>query len=95
MPDSLKCFDLSNGFRIGQGDPLQQFLKENSGMAVVINLSALRRIDTLVLQLLLVAARDWARRGLGFTLVGLTQDVDEALLQMGAREDLLKRGVTA
>ena len=95
MPASLKSFDLADGYRPMPGDPLQDFLNKNRDQPVAINLAALRRIDTLVVQLLLVAARDWRRRGLGFTLTSLRPDLDEALHQIGVTDDLLGRRVTA
>lgn len=95
MPTSLQIFDLPDGYRPMPGDPLQDFLNKNRDQPVAINLAALRRIDTLVVQLLLVAARDWRRRGLGFTLTSLRPDLDEALHQIGVTDDLLARRLTA
>lgn len=95
MPASLKIFDLPQAYRPRPGDPLQEFLKNNSGLPVAINATALRRFDTLVVQLLLVAARDWRRRGVGFTLTGLRPDLDDALRQIGVTDDLLDREAAA
>ena len=95
MPASLRTFDLPEDYRPATGDLLQDFLNKNSSKPVAISVSALRRLDTLVVQLLLVAARDWRRRGLGFTLTGLRPDLDEALHQIGVTEDLLGRRATA
>jgi anti-anti-sigma regulatory factor len=95
MPANLINFDLPERYRPAPGDPLQEFLKKNSTRPVSINVAALRRLDTLVVQLLMVAARDWRQRGLDFTLIGLRPDLAEALDLIGVTGDLLDRGMTA
>ena len=95
MQVSLKIFDLPVGYRPAPGDPLLNFLGKNSGTAVRVNLAALRRVDTLVVQVLLIAARDWERRGLAFSLTGVRPDLDEALHQIGVTNGLIHREAAA
>ena len=89
MPASQKIFDLSQGYRPAPGDPLLDFLGKNRGVSVAVSLAALRRLDTLVVQLLLVAAQDWRRRGLAFSVTSVRPDLEETLRQLGVTADLL------
>ena len=95
MPASLKSFELPEGYRPALGDSLQDFLKMNGDAPVAISLAALRRVDTLVVQLLLIAAQDWRRRGLSLRVTGVRSDFEESLQQLGVTMDLLDREVTA
>ena len=95
MPANLNNFDLPERYRPAPGDALLEFLKTNSAMPVSVNVAALRRLETVVVQLLLVAAADWRRRGIAFTLTGLRPDLGDALDQIGVTRDLLDRGVPA
>ena len=67
----------------------QAFLSQNRQHAVHIDASGLRRPDTLLLQLLVAACRDWVARGLPFQLTGLPNRILTLLPPLGLRPDMI------
>lgn len=77
-----------------QADPdelfrLQAFLMTHRDRAIRIDAAALRRPDTLLLQLLIAACRDWAARGLPFQLADTPDRVTGLLPLLGLAPDLI------
>lgn len=68
---------------------LQAFLLVNRHHPVRIEASDLRRPDTLLLQLLVAACRDWVARGLPFQLTGLPDRILSLLPPLGLRPDMI------
>ena len=67
----------------------QAFLSVNRQHAVHIDASGLRRPDTLLLQLLVAACRDWVARGLPFRLTGVPDRILTLLPLLGLRPDMI------
>lgn len=68
---------------------LQAFLASARERPVCLNAARLTRPDTLLVQLLVAARRDWAARGLSFTLIETPDRVVEALSLLGLGPDLI------
>lgn len=68
---------------------LQTRLGAHRKQAFIVSAHAWRTFDSLTLQLLLSAARDWARRGQRFVVTGLSADMAAILGQVGVRPDML------
>ena len=68
---------------------LQAFLADNIGSAVVISATQVRRADTLLLQLLLAARRDWEQRKMSFSVVDLPEAVAVVLPVLGLLPDTI------
>ena len=67
----------------------QAFLLVNRQHPVRIEAGDLRRPDTLLLQLLVAACRDWVARGLPFQLTGLPNRILTLLPPLGLRPDMI------
>lgn len=68
---------------------LQGFLSDHRQHPVRIEVGGLRRPDTLLLQLIAAACRDWAGRGLPFRLTGLPERLGTLLPILGLKPDMI------
>lgn len=68
---------------------LQAFLAANRDEPICIEAEELRRPDTLLLQLLVAACRDWAARGLRFRVTGASDRVLSLLPLLGVEPHLI------
>lgn len=89
MTDSWKSFALPEVYHPADDVSLQAFLRENSNSAIRVDATRLRRLDTMLIELLLSAARAWRQKGLGFELVQLSRLNEETCLGLGLRSDHL------
>lgn len=72
------------------GDPaIAAFLHAHRNRPVEVSARALRRIDSLLLQFLIVAAADWRARGLPFRLTGLSPSQADLLALLGIGPGIL------
>lgn len=62
---------------------LQTFLAANRDRSVCLEAQALRRPDTILLQLIVAACRDWTARGLSFRLDGFPDRMMSLLPLLG------------
>lgn len=95
MAESWKHFVLTENFRPADDGRLKLFLLENAGCAVRIGAGNLRRLDAMLLELLLAAARVWRMRGQKFEVTEVSLPIEDAFLRMGALPELLVRRVAA
>lgn len=95
MPDTWKDFTLRDGEGAAKGGNLSTFLTGSAGSSARLNAAGLRRLDTMVLQLILCAAAERARRQIGFELVDVPEPIDAQLCLLGVTQDILKRKVAA
>lgn len=84
-------FAIPETYRPAADDSLRAFLRDHSASAVRISVAAVRRFDTMLVQLLLCAARDWKRRGLEFDLCGVSEVFDARLQILGVTRGILQR----
>lgn len=89
MTDTWKSFVLPEAYRPAEQDDLQAFLRENPNSAIRVDASRLRRIDTTLVELLLIASRAWRERGQGFEVTQLSRLNEEMCLSLGLRSDHL------
>lgn len=89
MTDTWKSFALPEVLRPAEDDSLQAFLRDNATSAVRIDASRLRRLDTPLIELLLIGAKEWRAKALPFELVGLSRVSEEVCMQLGLRSDHL------
>ncbi len=68
---------------------LQAFLDANRNEPICIKADELRRPDTLLLQLLAAACRDWVARGLRFRVTGASGRVLSLLPLLGVEPHLI------
>ena len=95
MAEVWKDFALPENFTPAEDGSLVAFLAQNSEAAVRIDLGALRRLDTQVVELLLTASANWARRGRKFQVSRVSATNEEVFMHLGIKADLLERSVAA
>lgn len=95
MAGTWRDFALQEDFVLAEDGGFQNFLKENSGFSVRIDAGNLRRVDTLLVELLLSAATAWHKRGLGFQLTRVSDAHEQTLEHLGITSNLLERGQLA
>ena len=95
MAVGWKDFEVSHEFTPAEDGSLVAFLAENVTSAVRIDVGALRRVDTVLVELLLCGAVNWAKRGLKFQVTGVSEAHEEVFVHLGIRADLLERSVAA
>ena len=89
MTDSWKTYALPEVYRPAEQNGLQAFLRDNARSAVRIDASRLRRLDSILVELLLCASRAWREKGLAFELVQLNRPNEEVCITLGLRSDHL------
>ncbi len=95
MTDTWKTFGLPENFNPAEDDSLQNFLSESTKFPVRIDAAKLRRLDTMVVELLLCAARSWQGRKLNFEVIHVSAEIEEVFVRLGITADLLARSVLA
>jgi anti-anti-sigma regulatory factor len=90
-----KDFAVPEEFTPAGDGSLVAFLAENAASAVRIDVGALRRVDTMLVELLLCGAASWAKRGRKFQVTGVSAAHEEVFLHLGITVDLLERSVAA
>jgi anti-anti-sigma regulatory factor len=95
MAATLKTFALTENFLPSQDGTLQKFLNENSKMAVRVDTGKLRRMDTMLVELLLCAAASWRKNGLKFQVTNLSAENEGVFMKLGITSDLVERSVAA
>jgi hypothetical protein len=93
MAGTWKDFALQEDSVNAEDGKVHDFLMENKDFSVRIDAGNLRRIDTMLLELLLSAASEWRKCGLGFRMTGVSQDNEDVLVRLGITPDLLERSV--
>ena len=88
-------FALPEDFTPAEDGSLVGFLAENLTNAVRVDVGNLRRLDTMLVELLLSAAATWARRGLRFEVTRVSAASEEVLQHLGITADLLDRRLAA
>jgi len=71
---------------------LHEFLMASRTVPVCLSARALRRMDCLLLQYLLAAARAWGAKGLGFALADVSAPLAGMLARLGVRAGMLGDG---
>lgn len=89
MPDERKIFSLPERYSFDEDTSLKVFLHDNRDANVEILGQNLRRIDSLLVQYFIAAARSWAAKGLTFEVSGLRADLAQSLELLGVRKDIL------
>lgn len=95
MKDNWKSYALPEAYRPSEQNGLQAFLHNHPKSAVRVDASALRRLDTTLVEFLLIAARAWREKGLGFEVTQLSRSNEDVLLGLGLRSDHLMWRVAA
>lgn len=67
-------------------------LKARRGTRIVVDASAVERIDTLVAQVLMIGKCTWAADDVPFTLLDPSETVTAALKSLGLADELLSEG---
>lgn len=88
-------FTLPERLSVVEKNALLPFLRDNPDAPVDICAARLRRLDTALVQALVVAAADRRARGVAFRLTGLTPDQAAQLSALGVTEELLSFQVAA
>jgi anti-anti-sigma regulatory factor len=70
---------------------LHDFLDAHRGGPVGLSAATVKRLDCLMVQFLLSAARDWAGKRLDFVLTQVPDHVESALVLLGITPDMLRR----
>jgi anti-anti-sigma regulatory factor len=89
MSDAPSIFNLPDRYSFDEDTTLRVFLQENSDRKVMISAQNLRRIDSLLVQYLIAAARRWMGRGLSFQVIHLRAELARSLALLGVTPDLL------
>ena len=95
MTETSKSFVLPEGFKPAEDGSLLDFLLAHDGAAVRINAGNLRRLDTVLIELLLCAAQTWRDAGLNFSVTHLTSAQEDILMSLGLTADHLTWRVAA
>lgn len=95
MTDTWKSLVLSENFRAAEDGSLHEFLLGNEGSAVRIDAGPLRRLDTVLIELLLCAAATWARAGRPFEVINLSGTNAEVMTTLGLTANNLNWRVAA
>ena len=82
-------FSLSSASSNLQDLKLYKFLENNTANAVRISAAGLQKIDSLLLQLLLSAAKAWSERGLGFELTEVPAEFESCFTLLGLRPEMI------
>ncbi len=95
MPSEKKTFVIPDRFSFDEDIALKVFLRDSVGCHVEISAQNLRKIDTLLAQYLIAAAKHWKESGFDFELLQVPPDVCEAMLLLGIDEKTLTWKVAA
>lgn len=93
MAGTWKDFALQEDSVNAEDGKVHDFLMENKDFPVRIDAGNLRRIDTMLVELLLTAATEWRKCGLGFRMTRLSPDNEDVLIRLGISPDHLERSV--
>lgn len=93
MAGTWKDFALQENSVNAEDGKVHDFLMENKDFSVRIDAGNLRRIDTMLVELLLTAANEWRKCGLGFKMTRVSQDNEDVLVRLGITPDHLERSV--
>jgi anti-anti-sigma regulatory factor len=90
-PVSVTCHELELPSRVSHEDllALQSRLRAHAAQPVEVSARQWRSFDSLTLQFLLAAARDWSLRGQRFTVTGLSAEMATVFRLIGVRPDML------
>lgn len=83
MAHDWKLFEHPDRLSVQPGDPLLTFLKGNACVPVRVSLRHQKRTDSLVVQVLLTAAKAWKRHGLGFDVIDLPPRLMQEFATLG------------
>lgn len=89
MPTERIIFHLAEKYSFDEDTALKVFLRENAAVNIEISAQNLRRIDSLLVQYLIAAARAWAAKGLKFELTNLQSELGQALDRLGVHTGIL------
>lgn len=82
-------YSIPKKFAFDEDTSLKVFLRANQDAHVQIIASNLRKVDSLLLQYLIAAARAWAERQLTLELIHVPSDVGDCLTQLGIHQNSL------
>jgi anti-anti-sigma regulatory factor len=88
-------FVLHPDFKAATDRGLRDFLLAHRASPVRIDLSALRKLPTDLVELLLTAAVSWQKGGVAFALCGVSAASEQRLTGLGITAELLQRGIKA
>jgi len=74
---------------LDQASGLSEFLRANHAGPIRLDLRAVDRVDTLLVQYLVAAARDWTARGLAFEVTGVGDRLAAGWARIGLGPDHL------
>ena len=95
MSDAWQVFVLQNESETMVDMALLEFLKKNTRSPVRIEAGTVRRLDTRLLELLIVAARSWRKADLPFEVQGLGESPLRWLARLGIAPETLVGGAQA
>lgn len=95
MSNTTQIYTLPDKFAFDEDTSLKVFLREHTTDAIEINGQNLRRIDSLLLQYLIAAARCWRNNGLSFELSHLPAALGDDLNLLGIDSQTLSWKVAA
>jgi anti-anti-sigma regulatory factor len=82
-------FELAERVSVTGDNALVPFLRQNPDVPVRLSARRLRRLDTPLVQVLLAAAADRRRRGVGFALCDVSPAQVDLLASLGVTEAVL------
>jgi anti-anti-sigma regulatory factor len=95
MQSTTLVYTLPERFAFDEDTSLKVFLREHKTSPVEINAMNLRKVDSLLLQYLIAAARVWQSNGLGFEITHLPQSLGDDLNLLGIDTHTLSWKVAA
>ena len=95
MAGTWKDFALPDDFAPAEDGSLLSFLAAHHMSAVRIDAGNLRKLNTMLVELLLSAAKTWRKRGLAFEVTRLSAANEEVFLHLGITAGFLERRLAA
>ena len=89
MPDTRTTFLLPERYSFDEDTTLRAFLTEHKEANIEIAALNLRRIDSLLIQYLIAAAKSWGAKGLRFEVTGLRTELARSMQLLGVRPNIL------
>jgi len=95
MQNETQIYIFPEKFAFDEDTSLKVFLREHKGSSVEINAQNLRKIDSLLLQYLIAAARVWLANGQSFALTHVPGAMGNDLTLLGIDTQTLSWKVAA
>jgi anti-anti-sigma regulatory factor len=91
MAGTWKDFVLQEGCLTVEDGGVLRFLTNNKGCSVRLDAGQLRRVDTILIEMMLSAAAAWRSRGLGFQITQVSDANEQVFIHLGIPSNLLER----